>query len=162
MKLFIQIEGGKPVNHPALEDNLIQAFGMVPDNWESFIRATMPHPGLYETLESEEPTYQKVDGVWTDVWSVRPMTEAEVAAKQQTVKDAWNARRQAENWAAWTFNETTCSYAPPIPRPDPVDGVIVFWCGADNNWRQAPPRPDDGKRYQFDFLGWQWEEVPNV
>jgi len=162
MNLFIQIEDGQPVNHPALEDNLIQAFGAVPDHWEKFIRVERPIPGVYEILESDQPTYQKVDGVWTDVWSLRPMTETEIAAKQQAVKDAWAARRQAENWSAWLFDEPTCSYIPPIPRPDLVPGTIVFWCGAENNWKQPPDRPSDGKQYQFDFLGWQWEEVPSV
>lgn len=162
MNLFIQIEDGQTLNHPALEDNLIQAFGVIPDHWEQFIRVERPILGVYEILESDEPTYQKVDGVWTDVWSLRPMTEAEIAAKQQVVKDAFAARRQAENWSAWLFDEPTCSYIPPIPRPDPVAGTIVLWCGSENNWKQAPSYPSDGKQYQFDFLGWQWEEVPSV
>ena len=162
MNLFIQIEDGQTVNHPALEDNLIQAFGAVPDHWAQFVRVERPIPGVYEILEYNQPTYQKVDGVWTDVWLLRPMTETEIAAKQQIVKDDWVARRQAENWSAWLFDESTCSYIPPIPRPDPVQGTIVFWCGAENNWKQAPEYPSDGKQYQFDFFGWQWEEVPSV
>ena len=162
MNLFIQIEDGQPVNHPALEDNLIEAFGAVPDHWEKFVRVERPIPGVYEVLKSNEPTYQKVDGVWTDVWALQPMTEVEIAVKQQAVKGAWAARRQAENWSAWLFDEPTCSYIPPIPRPDPVEGTIVFWCGAENNWKQAPEYPSNGKRYRFDFLGWQWEEAPSV
>jgi hypothetical protein len=158
MNLFIQIENNQPINHPALEDNLIQALGAVPDNWESFIRAERPVPGIYEILESDQPIYQKVDGVWTDVWSLRPMTETEIVAKQQIVKDAWATRRQAENWSAWIFDESTCSYISPIPRPEPVQGKIVFWCGADNNWKEAPTRPQDNKQYQFDFFEWQWKE----
>jgi len=86
MKLFIQIKSGQPVNHPAFEDNLIQAFGAVPDHWEQFIRVERPIPGVYEILESDQPIYQKVDGVWTDVWSLRPMTEYEIT-KQQEVRD---------------------------------------------------------------------------
>jgi hypothetical protein len=162
MILFIQTENGHPVNHPALEDNLIQAFGAVPDHWERFVRVERPNPGLYEILESDQPAYQKVDGVWTDVWSLRSMTETEIVAKQQAVKNAWTTRRQAENWSAWVFNEPTCSYVPPIPRPDPVDGVVFFWCGAEDDWKVTPAYPNDGRQYQFDFFGWQWEEVPNV
>ena len=85
MNLFIQVEDGQPVNHPAFEDNLVQAFGVVPNNWEPFIRIERPTPGTYEVLESDQPTYQKVDGVWTDVWSLRPMTEDEIA-KQKTLE----------------------------------------------------------------------------
>ena len=94
MNLYIETNNGQTINHPAFEDNLIQAFGAVPDHWEQFIRVERPNPGVYEVLESDEPTYQKVDGVWTDVWSLRPMTEAEIAAKQQVVKDVFAARRQ--------------------------------------------------------------------
>jgi hypothetical protein len=82
MKLFIQIEDGQTVNHPAFENNLIQAFGAVPDHWERFVRVERPIPGVYEILESDQPVYQKVDGVWTDVWSLRPMTEDEIAKQK--------------------------------------------------------------------------------
>lgn len=33
MNLFIQIKDGMPINYPAFEDNLIEAFGRVPDDW---------------------------------------------------------------------------------------------------------------------------------
>jgi hypothetical protein len=160
MNLFIQIENNQPINHPAFEDNLIQAFGAVPDHWESFIRVERPIPGIYEILESDQPTYEKVDGIWTDVWSLRPMTETEIADKQQIVKNAWGAaRHQAENWSAWIFNETTCQYEPPIPRPEPEENKIVFWCGTDYNWKETPPYPQDNKNYQFDFFEWEWKEI---
>lgn len=162
MNLFIQVEDGQTVNHPAVEENLIQAFGSVPLNWEPFIRVKRPSPGVYEILELETPNYEKIDGVWTDVWPLRAMTQEEIAAKQQSVRDEWAARRQAENWSAWTLDETTCTMVPPIPRPEPTSGVNTFWCGAENNWKQAPLMPDDGKQYQFDFFGWQWEEIPSV
>ena len=96
MNLFIQIENGQPVNHPAFEDNLIQAFGAVPDHWEQFIRVERPIPGVYEILESDQPVYQKVDGVWTDVWSLRPMTEDEIA-KQQEVRDELEKLNSSRN-----------------------------------------------------------------
>lgn len=156
MNLYIETENGQIKNHPAFADNLLQAFGRIPDHWEPFVRVERPTPGVYEVLDSQEPTYEKVDGTWTDVWAVRAMTAAEKAAKQQSVKDAWAAREQAANWSAWTFNEATCEYDPPIPRPDPVPGKIVFWCGADNAWKDAPAYPQDGKAYKFDFFAWSW------
>lgn len=163
MKLYIQVENGQCINHPAFEDNLRQAFGAVPANWEPFVRVERPIPGVYEVLESEQATYQKVDGVWTDVWALRPMTDAEKTARQQAVKDAWAAREQAENWAAWVFDETTCTMQPPTPRPATDDaklaqGIYTFWCGADNGWKDTPPRPTDGA-YKFDFLAWIWVAV---
>lgn len=159
MYLFIQVKDGQPINHPALPVNLIQAFGLIPSDWEPFLRVERPSLQLYEILESEEPTYQKVNGVWTDVWAVRPMTSDEKAAKQQVIKDAWAARPYAQNWAAWIFNEDLCTYEPPIALPEPVEGKRIAWCGAEYNWKELPSYPDNGKNYTFNFFAWEWVEV---
>lgn len=161
MNLYIETENGVTKNHPAFEDNLLQAFGSIPAHWEPFTRVERPALGVYEVMTAEEPTYEKVDGVWTDVWHKRDMTAEEKTAKQQAVITAFNSREQAENWSAWTLDEATCEMVPPIPRPAPVEGVLVFWCGADNNWKEAPAYPVDGNQYKFDFLAWQWVQVVN-
>jgi len=159
MKLYIETENGQTKNHPAFEGNLIQAFGSIPAHWEPFIRVERPTLGVYDVPESNEPTYEKVDGTWTDVWMVRPMTQEEKTALQQSVRDAFNAREQVENWSAWTFDEATCAMVPPVARPE-VDeakvsqGIMTFWCGADNNWKDTPVRPEGN--YKFDFLAWAW------
>ena len=157
MSLYIQIENGAPINHPALEENLIEAFGAIPSTWEAFVRVPKPTPTLYQVFNSELPAYQKVDGVWTDVWALRDMTAEEIAAKkaanEQYVKEQWADRQQAFNWTAWTFDEATCSYQPPIPRPETGE---YFWCGAENNWKAPTPRPQDGGVYKFDFAQWDW------
>jgi hypothetical protein len=159
MNLYIETENGAVKNHPAFEDNLIQALGSVPAHWEPFTRVEQPAPTVYQILESNEPVYAKVDGVWTDVWALRDMTAEEKATKQQAVRDAFAAREYASNWSAWTFDETTCTMQPPIPRPDPVEGVDIRWCGADNNWKEVPARPEG--QYKFDFLAWQWVQDVN-
>jgi hypothetical protein len=87
MNLYIEIENGVTKNHPALENNLIQAFGAIPAHWEPFIRVERP-TGIYQVLESNEVVYAKVNGVWTDVWAVRDMTAEEKTAKQQEVIDS--------------------------------------------------------------------------
>ena len=161
MNLYIETENGTTKNHPAFEDNLIQAFGSVPAHWEPFTRVERPTPGIYQLLESQEPVYAKVDGVWTDVWTVREMTAEEKAAKQQETVTAFNSRPQAENWSAWTLDEATCTMVPPIPRPENVDGKVYRWCGADNNWKDSPQKPVDDNKYKFDFLAWQWVQVVN-
>jgi hypothetical protein len=158
MNLYIETQNGQPVNHPAFEDNLMQAFGAIPSHWEPFTRVERPIPAVYQVLESDSPVYAKVDGVWADVWSLREMTSEEKTAKQQAVVTDFNNRDQASNWSAWTLDEATCAMVPPIPRPEPIEGVVVFWCGADNNWKAAPARPEGD--YKFDFLAWQW--VQNV
>ena len=157
MNLYIETENGATKNHPAFEDNLIQAFGAVPTQWEPFNRVEKPVATIYQVFDSEEPTYQKIDGVWTDVWALRNMTAEEKSAKQQAVRDAFNNRPQAENWSTWTLDEATCTMQPPIPRPDPVEGKLVFWCGADANWKEAPARPEGD--YKFDFIAWTWVAV---
>ena len=161
MNLYIETENGVIKNHPAFEDNLIQAFGSVPEHWEPFTRVERPTPGIYQVLESDTAVYTKVNNVWTDVWSLRDMTAEEKTARQQEVITAFNSREQAENWSAWTLDETTCQMVPPIPRPAPIEGVLVMWCGADNNWKEAPARPVDDNQYKFDFLAWQWVQVVN-
>lgn len=164
MNLYIETENGQCKNHPAFEENLLQAFGQIPAHWEPFVRVPRPDVGIYEVLDSEDPTYQKNNGTWTDVWALRQMTQAEKDAKQQVVKDAWAAQDQAANWSAWVFNEATCEYDPPIPRPALDQAkldqrIFTFWCGADNNWKDTPVRPNDGKNYKFDFFAWAWAEV---
>jgi hypothetical protein len=155
MELYIETENGQIKNHPAFEDNLIQAFGAVPEQWEPFTRVERPSGGIYQKIEG--PAYAKIDGVWTDVWTVQDITLDEKIAKQQSVINAFNARRQAENWSAWALDESTCTMAPPIPPPDPIEGKNVFWCGTENNWKETPARPEGN--YQFDFFTWDWVTV---
>lgn len=146
MNIYIQIENGQPVNHPAFEDNLIQALGSIPENWEPFTRVERPTLSVYELMTSEKSTYEKINGVWTDVWAIREMTEEEKTTKQQeleattvagkqaiqqTVKDFWATLPNRENFLAWTFNEETCQYLPPIPRPTEGD---FRWDGVTNSW----------------------------
>ena len=164
MNLYIETNNGQTVNHPAFEENLIQAFGSIPEHWEAFVRVEKPIPSLYQFVD-EQPTYQKINDVWTDVWNLRDMTAEEKAAKQQEVQDAFNTREQASHWSAWIFDEETCKMVPPIPRPTPDEeklnqGIMTFWCGAENNWKDTLPRPDG--KYKFDFIAWQWIEVTNV
>ena len=161
MNLYIETENGVTKNHPANEKNLLEAFGSIPAHWKPFVRVERPN-GIYQVLESEEVVYAKVDGVWTDVWTVREMTTEEKAAAQQAVRDAFNARPQAENWSAWTLDEATCKMVPPIPRPAADEtktaaGIGTFWCGADANWKDTPVRPDGD--YKFDFFAWQWIQI---
>ena len=164
MNLYIETENGTFKNHPAFEDNLIQAFGSVPSHWEAFTRVERPTLGVYEIMAAEEATYEKVDGVWTDVWHKRDMTAEEKTAKQQAAITSFNALPDASNYSAWTLDEATCLMVPPIPRPDedPLKtglGIFTLWSGADNNWKDTPKKPFDEKQYKFNYTTWQWVEV---
>jgi len=162
MILYIETENGQVKNHPVFEDNLLQAFGSIPNHWEPFVRVDRPTLGPYQKFISRDSTYLKINGVWTDVWSIREMTAEEKVVRQQSVRDLFNSREQAENWSAWVLDEETCQMVPPIPRPEPdqtkIDQKIsTFWCGADNNWKDTPIRPNGN--YKFDFFAWVWVEV---
>jgi hypothetical protein len=166
MNLYIETENGVVKNHPAFEENLIQAFGEIPERWELFIRVERPVLGIYQIFEQEEFTYEKVNNVWTDVWHIRNMTEQEKTAKQQEVIASFNNREQAENWSAWIFDDATCLMIPPISRPEKDQeklnaGILTVWCGADNNWKDTPSCPVDENQYKFDFFAWQWVQVVN-
>lgn len=160
MNLYIQIKNGQPINHPAFEDNLIEAFGSVPSNWEPFVRIEHPALGEYEKFDEPDVTYEKVNDVWTDVFHVVEMTVEEKAAAKQikinAVKAAWTRLPQRDNFSAWVFNEDTIKYEPPIPRPTDRE---VIWHGASNGWVDKPQKPDDGKEYTIDFYTSSWVEV---
>jgi hypothetical protein len=156
MILYIQIENGVPINHPAYEENLLNAFGTIPVDWERFVRVKQPTPSVYKTFDDPDYVYEKIDGAWTDVWRLRDMTPEEKLIKQAEVKEWWASRRQLENFSAWVFDEATCDYVPPFPRPD--DGKFYFWQGITSSWVEKPPYPDDGKTYRLNFTSAMWEE----
>jgi len=89
LELYIQIRDGQPHEHPIFADNFREAFPDVDtenlplDRFAKFIRIVAPTPGTYEVYEGV--TYQWVDGVVTDVHSVRPMTDEERAAKDAEI-----------------------------------------------------------------------------
>lgn len=79
MILFIKVEDGQTVDHPVADWNLMQVFDQIPYNYEPFERTQMPPLGRYEVEDPDAPLYIKVDGVWTDAWARRPMTDEERA-----------------------------------------------------------------------------------
>jgi hypothetical protein len=87
------------------------------------------------------------------------MTAEEKDNKQLFTRTVFNFREYASNWSAWTLDEAACEMVPPIPRPDAdqtkIDaGIFTYWCGADNNWKDTPVRPEG--EYKFDFFAWNW------
>lgn len=156
MKLYIQTENGQPINHPAFEENLMQAFNEIPAHWEEFVRVERPTLNTYQLLESEQPVYAKVNGVWTDVWSVREMTDGEKTAKQQQAKDAWATQPDLDNFSTWVFNEEKCLFEPPVPRPQVGD---YFWQGNTSSWVERPPYPTEGGPYKLNFSTATWVAI---
>lgn len=154
MNLYIEIEDGQAKNHPAFEDNLLQAFGRIPDHWEPFARTEKPSLGIYQVFDEPEFSYSKVNGVWTEVWAVRNMTAEEVVAKQEAAKTAWANLLNRDNYSAWSFDDSLCVYVAPTPYPS--DGKHYFWQGTTNSWVELPTHPTDGQKYRLDFATAQW------
>lgn len=155
MKLYIQVKDGNPIKHPAFEENLLQAFGSIPDDWEPFVRKEKPRLAFYQFIEQTTSTYAKVDGVWTDIWIIKEIPEDEKISLQNEVKNAWETRPYADNFTAWVYNERANVFEPPFPRPsDAPEGFLYRWNGKEDNWKLAPVFPDDGKNYTFDFDNW--------
>jgi hypothetical protein len=151
MKLYIQIENGQPVNHPALDSNLIQAFGAIPANWEPFERLTQPALGVYE--KNQTVSYQKIGEFWTDVFSCEQMTSEEIAQKQQAIKDLWVANN---GFASWSFDEVICAFLPPVSYP--TDGNNYAWRESDTSWVYVPEKPH-GEGWSFNLISGVWEQV---
>ncbi len=127
MNLYIETENGQPKNHPAFEDNLLQAFGVVPENWKPFERVQRPEIGVYEVLQSEQPEYQLIGDIYKDVWAVRPMTDEEITIKKTNAVTDWN-----NYFPSWVFNEDICNFEPPIAKPQ--DNKIYRWDESIINW----------------------------
>jgi len=151
VKLHIQIENGQPVNHPALDSNLIQAFGAIPANWEPFERIEPPPLGVYD--KDRTVSYQKVGGIWTDVFTFERMTQEEITAKQDTIKAAWAA---GYNYKSWIFDESICRYIPTIHMPQ--DGKQYAWRESDESWVVVTTQPE-GSGWKFNIETATWERV---
>ena len=146
MELYIRIKDGKPFEHPILGDNFRQAFPHIdtenlPPEFARFVRVAPPTVGVFEVCE--ECVYKLVDGVYTDVHNVRPMTAEEKAARIEQARASLPAN--------WTLNEETLR---PTPPPRPTTGGPWRFDGITNDWIIAtePPFPswtlsEDGLRY---------------
>jgi hypothetical protein len=136
MNLYIQIENGSPVNHPAFEDNLIQAFGAVPSHWEPFNRIHQPADLLPSPFFTANCTYELgTDGVtWEDKWVAVEMSQEE--------KDALitNAQENPPLGGNVTLDVTTLRWTPNTEKPN--DGKNYYWNYMEGNWEefQLPPQ----------------------
>ena len=79
MELYIQVENGQTVNHPALAANLIAAFGEIPSNWEPFLRTDPPVRIFGEAKKIIETYVPNPNGGWMDGWVMRDTTDEEKA-----------------------------------------------------------------------------------
>jgi hypothetical protein len=133
MKLFIRLQNGEPVEHPILEENFIQIFPHIdinnlPEEFIEFVRKPEPSVlGVYEIYVGGH--YEIIDGVCTDVHTVRSMTDEEKLAKQDAIKQDW----AEHGYPSWIFDEITCSFKSPIGSY-PSDDKIYKWDEDTISW----------------------------
>lgn len=119
MKAYIKIENNLTVGNPVLEQNLLDVFGSIPENYAPFIRK---HPREFNLTHTN---FQKImceyilceDGItWTDNYYISDMSEEE---KQQTIQKAKNIRPPG-NPNLYEFNEQELKWVlKPIIGNDP-------------------------------------------
>jgi len=83
MKLFINVIDGVPNEHPAYEENLLQAFPEgIPSTFEPFERTPIDRNFTPTSLQKITCTYVKNEnGVWRDLWQVEELAGLEREAK---------------------------------------------------------------------------------
>jgi len=90
--LYIRIENNQAVDHPAIGENLIAAFGEIPSNWAPFKRIHPENSEHYDNITDYHDhvcTYElDDDGItWKDVWSLQDKSEEEIKEiKEKQIK----------------------------------------------------------------------------
>jgi hypothetical protein len=135
MELYIRIVDGQPFEHPILGDNFRQVFPEIdtnnlPPEFARFVRVAPPSIGVYEVLNV---AYELVDGVYTDVYQVVPMTEQQKFDLQNAVKADWVANGP---YPSWVFNEDTCGFYAPVAMP--IDSKRYRWDESTISWVEVP------------------------
>lgn len=141
MKLYIEIRDGAPYGHPILEDNFKICFPDIdtenlPSNFAKFERVQPNEIGIYQIYEGV--SYEWDGEVVKDVHKIREMTLEEKTEKQKICKDFWAYQiGRGKGYPSWLFDEATCSFVSPVPRPDNgchKDGVGYYWDEASISW----------------------------
>ncbi len=148
MKLYIRLVDGNPFEHPMFEDNFKEAFPHIdvnnlPPEFAEFVR--VPHRPLDRFEVYEGVTYEKIDGVFTDVHHIRPMTEQEKLAYIESLKASppWENAVWADDILDWlppppkgfVYNARLKRFVPPFSPPKPwLDNARYSWNFEKENW----------------------------
>lgn len=135
-RLIIKVKNGQPFEHPMLEENFVQCFPDVdvdnlPSEYAYFVRSDPPNLDTYETYVGVEYVLQD-DGSYADVHTKRAMTDDEKLEAQNAEKTRW---ANDVGYSSWVFNEDTCLFDPPTPRPVPTDPNTYYdWDESSISW----------------------------
>lgn len=150
MSLYIEVQNGQAVNHPFLDSNLLNLYGSVenfPSEFQPFKRVEIPHDEI-DLFKKYESSYQCIDGIWQDVWSIVDMNSEEVAEatiqrnlylqneleilkkEAQTIFDSLESASDQAAWQhyldsidSWTFNDIVNPTWP--RRPFAIQSLIL-------------------------------------
>lgn len=89
VNFYIKVdESGNAVGHPYLVENLKDHFpnGIPEEKYQPFVRVSRPIPGVFENI-NDQPTYQKIDGIWQDVWDITLKTDVEINAIKANIDE---------------------------------------------------------------------------
>jgi len=133
MKLYIKIENGKPVGHPATEENILQAFPGIdlssPESgFEPFRRVLPPQLGSYHVLE--DMIYIKSGNEYVDIYPIRNMTPPEKEKYKSIQRKLWLDNK---NPPSWVLDDKTGKFIPPVPKP--TDGPYR-WDEDSLSWKK--------------------------
>lgn len=158
MDLFIQIRDGQPYQHPIFGDNFREAFPHVdvnnlPPEFARFERIECPNNAT--TFQVDEVSYQWIDGIVKDVWTVRDMNQQERDEKIQQITD--RLYRKVQDSKVFTQLEIDKAATEQIKQ------LWVEYLAALNNWvlvdpltpklPKAPVIQDDGTVYTVNDSG---------
>jgi hypothetical protein len=120
MEYVIKIKDGNIIDHPISINNFIECYPNVdinnlPDWVAPFEKVKRPFTGPYKVYEGM--TYEWENGVVKETHHFRDMSSSEVQEKQEIIKQKWIDSGNADKLSSWVFNESTCSFAPPLPYP---------------------------------------------
>jgi hypothetical protein len=126
MELFIQIRDGQPFEHPIFGDNFRAAFPHInvnnlPPEFARFERIACPEEAT--GFQIDEVTYQWVDGIVKDVWSVRPMNDSERATKIQELTER-----------AYVIRDNSLRYAQTAIDQAPTETIKQLWINYLSEW----------------------------
>lgn len=121
MEFVIRVMDGEPVGYPMSLENLRYIYDDIsmdslPDDLKPYIKVTAPQIGPYEVVVGDA-TIGCVDGVYQDVFDVRPMTEDE---KATAITVAMNMR----HLDSWVFDYDKCKWVPVLDQPGSEPNVI--------------------------------------
>jgi hypothetical protein len=151
--LYLQIQNGQPVNHPHLEENVLQVFGSIPSDWAPFKRVLSQDSGitlgLFQTY-SHSYGLSSDNVTWQDVWTAVDMTDDEKSAYITNLQ-------KYPAFPGAVLNTTTLIWEKP---PKPNDGNSYIYDFENGAWKQVAPKPTDGQNYAYNTNTQQWVVTP--